>query len=690
MAQEKARNLKFDLMDETPSTQHSSVSIDISSDSEFDIAPFDANLSRIENAIGASSFQIPPNALLAWQLLCVALGLFYLDYVPALILVGTSSIFTIFFTTLTQPFIVRLQSIGAVALAFVASIFIQQLVFEQANWNQFLFVSFCSLLVASQVASKLAREWLLDDCLLVTYQSDDKAVLLDPNLAFAEREILISSVKVGDIVRFHPDENVYADGLVLSGVAEVEQRLASGQSRFCIKGKGDPIFAGSSIVSGTIDVKVELAPHESNFTRSVDLIKNEISKLEIQVNRLQNSPTILAGLSPHVALSFIAIVSSVVWAVVFNNWSLGLWSAASIMSLSVLVEFVMKLKPILLRHLLISSFSKGVLVNDFLKVYKASLSSDKIACLGINAIDNTAIGKDFEISVSSFEVIDDRVDSHTLKSVLVSILGRSEASVHLSIAEYIRADLDNLRLYEMTSASAEPDIAGVADAVEAVVEGVTFRMGSEEWLISKGVMIQPNELIGLGTQTAPYIIAMGNEVVAIAKLSVPLDADVSKIKKLTDLVKFHGIKTVLIEDQSRQDLTATSKAAGIQLEDILPVNSDESIINKLSHISPVTLIAPSGTSSLIEAAASVIARPYHFYENINLRPMSFGFLSSVPSSVGWFLLAIRKCQKLIDFQQTSTRLVVILLTAVSIFGFASPLVVLTSATILGVFLFFRR
>lgn len=101
----------------------------------------------------------------------------------------------------------------------------------------------------------------------------------------AEAEIPISSVRAGDIVVVHAGETIPVDGTVSSGIASVDQHILTGESRPVEKNIGDPVFATTLVLTGTVHIRVEQAGTETVAARIKDVLRHTAaytSSIELQ------------------------------------------------------------------------------------------------------------------------------------------------------------------------------------------------------------------------------------------------------------------------------------------------------------------------------------------------------------------------------------------------------------------------
>ena len=79
-------------------------------------------------------------------------------------------------------------------------------------------------------------------------------------------------LRSGDVVRVRPGDNVPADGQIVSGQTTINQANVTGESLPVDKVAGDEVFAGTSNVSGSIDVRVTRAGEDTTLGKVRKLI----------------------------------------------------------------------------------------------------------------------------------------------------------------------------------------------------------------------------------------------------------------------------------------------------------------------------------------------------------------------------------------------------------------------------------
>jgi len=106
-----------------------------------------------------------------------------------------------------------------------------------------------------------------------------RRILKDGN----EEEVAASELKIGDVIRIRPGDNVAADGVIVKGEGSFNQATITGESLPAEKNSGDEVFAGTQNLTGVLEIKVSRAGTDTTLGRVRELIiAAEKTKLPIQ------------------------------------------------------------------------------------------------------------------------------------------------------------------------------------------------------------------------------------------------------------------------------------------------------------------------------------------------------------------------------------------------------------------------
>ncbi len=146
------------------------------------------------------------------------------------------------------------------ALAIIAAM-------ATGNYETAGFLAFI-LLIADQVVRRTAwgAQRAIEQLVRLTPK---KARLIEDG---AEREVGIESVEVDMLVRVRPGENLPVDGVVVSGESTLNQASLTGESVPVEVQVDSPVYAGTSNLTGTLDVRVTGVGAESTIGKVTQLI----------------------------------------------------------------------------------------------------------------------------------------------------------------------------------------------------------------------------------------------------------------------------------------------------------------------------------------------------------------------------------------------------------------------------------
>jgi len=114
----------------------------------------------------------------------------------------------------------------------------------------------------------------------------------------SEKEVKVSDLKPGDIVRVRPGDNIPADGEIINGLSSVNEATITGESLPVDKVPGMQGFAGTTNLTGVLDIKVTKAGKDTTLGKVQTLIM-EAENTKIPIMRIIDryvkwyTPTIL-------------------------------------------------------------------------------------------------------------------------------------------------------------------------------------------------------------------------------------------------------------------------------------------------------------------------------------------------------------------------------------------------------------
>lgn len=93
-----------------------------------------------------------------------------------------------------------------------------------------------------------------------------------------EKSVPAGALQIGDVVLVRPGEKIPVDGRVVGGQGSVNEATITGESVPKDKGADDPVFAGTLVESGALDIRTERLGADTTFSRIIALVENAESE----------------------------------------------------------------------------------------------------------------------------------------------------------------------------------------------------------------------------------------------------------------------------------------------------------------------------------------------------------------------------------------------------------------------------
>jgi heavy metal translocating P-type ATPase len=96
-------------------------------------------------------------------------------------------------------------------------------------------------------------------------------------------DVPVSELRVGDVFLVRPGEMVPCDGLVLSGISEIDASQLTGEAIPVPAREGTPVMSGSLNAHGVLSIRATALAEESQYSRIVELVREaQASKSPLQ------------------------------------------------------------------------------------------------------------------------------------------------------------------------------------------------------------------------------------------------------------------------------------------------------------------------------------------------------------------------------------------------------------------------
>lgn len=125
-----------------------------------------------------------------------------------------------------------------------------------------------------------------------------------------EEEVPVKELKVGDIIRVRPGDNLAADGVIQTGQGSFNQANVTGESLPVDKKPGDEVFAGTQNLTGVLEIRVSRAGEDTTLGQVHNLI------LAAEKTRLPIMRIIDQYMQYYTPL--VLVIATLVWAFTFD------------------------------------------------------------------------------------------------------------------------------------------------------------------------------------------------------------------------------------------------------------------------------------------------------------------------------------------------------------------------------------
>ena len=416
--------------------------------------------------------------------------------------------------------------------------------------------------------------------------------------------VAAGALRVGDVVLVRPGGRLPADGRVISGEAEVDESMITGESNPVARGEGDRLVAGTVVTDASVRVEVDAVGDDT-----------ALAGIQRLVDQAQSSRTRVQALADRAAalLFYVAVLAG---AVTLVTWlGLGQLDAAVARTITVLV--------IACPHALGLAIPLVTSISTSLSARNGILVKDRLALEQMRTIDTVLFDKTGTLTLGEHAVTDMTALDDAEETLALAAAVEADSEHPLA-----RAILAHAREQGVDIPTAEGFRSMSGRGVQASVDGRTVAVGGPA-LLREHDLEEPEGI----TRAAEAWRERGAAV-----LYVIVDGVVAGALALADQVRPDsrdavaalrraGVSVAMITGDARQ--VADAVAADLQIDEVfaevLPEDKDKAVIdlqergNKVAMVGDGVNDAPAlaradvgiaigaGTDVAIESAGIVLA-----------------------------------------------------------------------------------
>jgi len=348
-------------------------------------------------------------------------------------------------------------------------------------------------------------------------QTPQNVWLLKDNV---ELEIPLNAIKNGDIIIVRTGDVIPVDGVVIEGMASIDQHALTGESRPIEKISGNQVLAATIVVTGRIFIKVEKSGQETTIAKINQILNRSLDfKTNLQLKGEQWADMWISPMIAIAALS-LPLLGPVGFVMILNShFSNRIRVTASLSTLN---------------YISVASH-KGVLIKD------------GRALETLNQIDVVLFDKTGTLTHQDNEVMRIVVSNNYQEKKVLAYAAAAERYVAHPIAKAILNKAEELHCTIPLVTDKSKYQIGYGITVNLEAENKIIRVGSPRFILGEGIDI-PSEINAAETQAhldghSLVIVAINDKVGGAIELQTKVRPEVKEILKQ---LRQTGIKYIAI------------------------------------------------------------------------------------------------------------------------------------------------
>lgn len=285
----------------------------------------------------------------------------------------------------------------------------------------------------------------------------------------AAREIPLSDVRPGTVIRVAPGVTIPVDGKVRDGVSEADEAHLTGEARPVLKQPGSPVMAGTTNGEGTLTIRADVAGLDSRWIG----ICRELRAALARPSRAQR-------IADQTSQVFVPVVLLIAAATAAYQWPAS-ETGALMSGLAVLVvacPCALGLAAPLATSIAIGDLAaKGILVRSAAALETAG----RVRAIAFDKTGTLTLGRP-----SCTEIVDAATDQGRLLAAAASVASGSGHPISKAVIETARMHSVDWRCARGIAVQPGSGVAGMDGTVEVL-------LGSERWFRSMDMKV-PNAL----------------------------------------------------------------------------------------------------------------------------------------------------------------------------------------------------
>jgi len=408
-----------------------------------------------------------------------------------------------------------------------------------------------------------------------------------------EREIPISSVKVGQTILVRPGEKIPVDGTVSKGSSYVDESMITGEPVPVEKTKDEKVFAGTVNQKGSFQFVADRVGGETLLSQIIKMVQ-EAQGSKAPVQKLVDR---IAGIFVPVVMT-ISLVTFITWMFLGGEDA---FTHALLTAVAVLVIACPCALGLATPTAIMVGIGKGADHNILIKDAESLELGYKVNAIVLDKTGTITEGKPV---VTDMVFADHVTDHRALEQILYAMEGQSEHPLAEAVVSFLKnRKVNPVEILNFNS------ITGKGVRAEAL-DGTLYLVGNHKLMVEKGIAMDDNlgHMVEGLEQEAKTVIYFGGGGKVKAILAI-MDSIKNSSKEAIREMQGNGMEVYMMTGDNKMTAEAVSQQVGIKSyeAEVLPSEKAD-FVKRLQESGKVVAMVGDGindSQALAQADVSI-------------------------------------------------------------------------------------
>ncbi|WP_418502473.1 heavy metal translocating P-type ATPase [Flagellimonas sp.] len=408
-----------------------------------------------------------------------------------------------------------------------------------------------------------------------------------------EREIPISSVKVGQTILVRPGEKIPVDGTVSKGSSYVDESMITGEPVPVEKTKDEKVFAGTVNQKGSFQFVADRVGGETLLSQIIKMVQ-EAQGSKAPVQKLVDR---IAGIFVPVVMT-ISLVTFITWMFLGGEDA---FTHALLTAVAVLVIACPCALGLATPTAIMVGIGKGADHNILIKDAESLELGYKVNAIVLDKTGTITEGKPV---VTDMVFADHVTDHRALEQILYAMEGQSEHPLAEAVVSFLKnRKVNPVEILNFNS------ITGKGVRAEAL-DGTQYLVGNHKLMVEKGIAMDDNlgHMVEGLEQEAKTVIYFGGGGKVKAILAI-MDSIKESSKEAIREMQGNGMEVYMMTGDNKMTAEAVSQQVGIKSyeAEVLPSEKAD-FVKRLQESGKVVAMVGDGindSQALAQADVSI-------------------------------------------------------------------------------------